>query len=90
MRELRDACVPFLFDVHAVIWSQDAPALEANLHRAFAYQRVNRVNERREFFRVSLGEIAQVVRANHGDIEFVHDAPAKEYRQTVVMQGAAT
>ncbi len=78
VRELGDASVPFLFDVHAIIKSDDAPALEAKLHRAFAHRRVNRVNERREFFRVSLPEIAQVVKANHGDIEFVHEPEAKE------------
>ncbi len=88
VRELGDASVPFLFDVHAIIWSQDAPALEAKLHRAFAHLRVNRVNERREFFHVSLLEIAQVVKANHGEIEFVHEAQAKEYRQTVAMRQA--
>ena len=33
--ELGDASVPFKFDVHAMIFSDDAPALEAALHRAF-------------------------------------------------------
>lgn len=49
VRELGDASVPFQFDVHAVIYSEDAPALEATLHHAFQHRRINRVNERKEF-----------------------------------------
>jgi hypothetical protein len=61
VKELGDASVPFPFDVHAVIFSEDAPALEAALHRDFADRRVNKVNMRKEFFRVTLDEIRQVV-----------------------------
>ncbi|WP_240358602.1 DUF4041 domain-containing protein [Myxococcus vastator] len=57
--ELGDASVPFEFDVHAIIRTQDAPKLESELHRMFANRRVNRINERKEFFRVSLDEIAE-------------------------------
>ena len=55
--ELGDASVPFKFDVHAMIFSEDAPALEAKLHRAFEDRKLNLVNQRREFFKVSLDEI---------------------------------
>lgn len=89
VRELGDASVPFLFDVHAVIYSDDAPALEAKLHRAFAGRRVNKINERREFFRVSLDEIAQVVKTNHGNIEMTRLAEAQEYRKTLALTGGA-
>ena len=85
VRELGDASVPFLFDVHAVLYSDDAPALEAKLHRAFAGRRVNRVNERREFFRVSLDEIAQVVKQSHGRVELTRVAEAQEYRKTLAL-----
>jgi hypothetical protein len=51
VRELGDASVPFHFDVHAIIFSEDAPGLENKLHRAFHQRRVNMVNERKEFFR---------------------------------------
>ena len=88
VRELGDASVPFLFDVHALIRSDDAPKLEAALHRAFHHRRVNRINERREFFRVTLDEITKIVHQNHGEIEFTQMADAKEYRQTVAMNSA--
>ena len=87
VRELGDASVPFLFDVHAVIFSKDAPALEATLHRAFHHRRVNKINERREFFRVSLDEIAVAVKQHHGEIAFTHLAEAVEYRKTMSLLG---
>ncbi|HYO74477.1 MAG TPA: DUF4041 domain-containing protein, partial [Archangium sp.] len=83
--ELGDASVPFDFDVHAIIRTQDAPALEAALHRSFADRRVNRINERKEFFRVSLDEIAEAVRKHHGDFELTRVAEAAEYRKTVAL-----
>jgi hypothetical protein len=85
VKELGDASVPFQFDVHAVIYCDDAPKLENTLHRLFHHRRVNRINERKEFFRVSLTEIAQAVLANHGEIEFLHEAEAEEYRKTQAM-----
>lgn len=86
VRELGDASVPFLFDVHAMIWTEDAPALESALHRTFHHRRVNRVNDRKEFFRVTLTEIAEVVRTNHAaEIELVSFAEAAEYRQTLAL-----
>ena len=57
VRELGDASVPFPFDVHAVLASDDAPALETALHRRFVERQVNKVNKRKEFFRVSLAEL---------------------------------
>jgi len=85
VRELGDASVPFQFDVHAIIYCEDAPKLENTLHRVFHHRRMNRINERKEFFRVSLAEIAQAVHANHGEIEFLHEAEAQEYRQTLAL-----
>ncbi|MFO0952123.1 MAG: GIY-YIG nuclease family protein [Isosphaeraceae bacterium] len=61
VRELGDASVPFPFDVHARLKSDDAPALEAALHRRFVEHQVNKVNRRKEFFRVGLGEIRKAV-----------------------------
>lgn len=86
VRELGDASVPFHFDVHAVIYSEDAPKLEATLHRMFQHRRVNQVNHRKEFFRTTIGEIAEVVRQNHGEIEIIHEAEAVEYRKTLALQ----
>lgn len=84
--ELGDASVPFMFDVHAMIFSDDAPQLEAALHQAFADRRVNRVNPRREYFRVSLEEIKEVVRKNHDKtVEFLDTAQAQQYRESLLM-----
>lgn len=85
VNELGDASVPFRFDVHAIIFAEDAPALEAKLHRTFHERRVNRINEKREFFHVTLEEIADVVRNEHGEIEFTHTPAAEEYRKTVAL-----
>ena len=79
--ELGDASVPFNFDVHAMIFSDDAPALEAALHRAFEDKKVNMVNHRREFFHVTLDEIKQVVRENFDKtVEFIDVPDAEQYR----------
>ncbi|WP_236687127.1 DUF4041 domain-containing protein [Ornithinibacillus californiensis] len=84
VRELGDASVPFTFDVHAMIFSEDAPTLENALHKAFTYKRVNKINERKEFFSVTLQEIEEVVKKNHNKtIEFTKLAEAAEYRQTL-------
>lgn len=82
IRELGDASVPFQFDIHAIIYSEDAPALECELHKAFDRHRVNRVNERKEFFRVPIEQIADAVREQRADIEITLTAEAAEYRKT--------
>ncbi len=79
--ELGDASVPFKFDVHAMIFSDDAPALEAALHRAFEDKKLNMVNQRREFFNVTLDEIKEVVRKNYDKtVEFIDIPDAEQYR----------
>ncbi len=88
--ELGDASVPFKFDVHAMIFSDDAPALEAALHRAFENKKVNMVNTRREFFRVTLDEIKDVIRKNFDNtVEFVDVPDAEQYRVSMRMYQAA-
>lgn len=79
--ELGDASVPFNFDVHAMIFSDDAPALEAALHKAFEDRKLNMVNTRREFFNVSLDEIKDVVKKNFDKtVEFIDTPDAEQYR----------
>lgn len=81
IKELSGASVPFGFDIHAMIFSDDAPKLEAALHNAFDDKKVNIVNQRKEFFRVSLQEIEDVVKANYDKtVEFTEAAPAEQYR----------
>ena len=82
VKELSDASVPFSFDVHAIIYADDAPKLENELHKRFHTRRVNLVNERKEFFRVSLTEIAQATKELHGEVELTRVAAAVEYRKT--------
>ncbi|WP_338863851.1 DUF4041 domain-containing protein [Myxococcus stipitatus] len=83
--ELGDASVPFEFDVHAIIRTADAPSLEAALHRTFTHRRVNRINERKEFFRATLDEIASAVREHHGEFELTRIAEAAEYRKSIAL-----
>ena len=82
--ELGDASVPFRFDVHALVFSDNAPALEAKLHSRFAAGRLNKVNGRKEFFRADLKEIEAVIRANYDAVvEVIHAAPAEQYRESL-------
>ncbi|MXC98370.1 GIY-YIG nuclease family protein, partial [Escherichia coli] len=66
VNELGDASVPFIFDVHAMIYSEDAPSLEKKLHDVFDKKRVNLVNRRKEFFYVTLDEIKEALK-KHSD-----------------------
>lgn len=87
INELSSASVPFPFDVHAMIFSEDAPALEAVLHQHFNQVRVNRVNQRKEFFKVDLEEIKKVVLENHNaTVKFVDIPNAVEYRETLRLE----
>ncbi|WP_123041386.1 DUF4041 domain-containing protein [Cohnella candidum] len=89
--ELGDASVPFNFDVHAMIFSEDAPKLEAALHREFDSRRLNAINRKREFFNVSLDEIEEVIKRNHDKtIEFIRTADAEQYRETLVLRNNHT
>lgn len=85
--ELGDASVPFKFDVHAMIFSDDAPALEAALHRAFEDKKVNMVNQRREFFNVTLDEIKEVIKKNFDKtVDFIDTPDAEQYRVSLKMR----
>lgn len=82
--ELSGAAVPFRYDIHGMIFTEDAPALESKLHTYFDDKRVNKVNKRKEFFRVSLDEIEQAINEIEGTkIELVRSVGAKEYYQTL-------
>lgn len=87
--ELGDASVPFNFDVHAMIFSDDAPALEAALHKAFEDRKLNMVNTRREFFNVTLDEIKEVVKKNFDKtVEFIDVPDAEQFRVSQKMKQA--
>jgi predicted nucleic acid-binding Zn-ribbon protein len=85
--ELGDASVPFYYDVHAMIFSDDAPSLENALHKAFDDRRLNKINLRREFFHVKLEEIEGVVKRNFNKpVEFTKLAEAEQYRQSLMLK----
>jgi hypothetical protein len=85
IRELGDASVPFQFDIHAMIFSEDAPGLENELHKTFSNRKVNMLNYRKEFFRVTLEEIEQRVKDIGHGAEFVRIPEAVEYRETLAI-----
>ncbi|WP_167350009.1 GIY-YIG nuclease family protein, partial [Pseudoclavibacter helvolus] len=81
VRELGDASVPFMFDVHALFFSEDAVDVEAELHRRFADRRVNRINNRREFFYATPAEVREELVKIQGDLlEFVEVPEAEQFR----------
>jgi hypothetical protein len=85
VRELGSASVPFPFDVHMMISCEDAPTLEYALHRKLFKVRINKANPRKEFFKTDIATIAGVVKEHHGDIEYIADAEALQYRQSLEM-----
>lgn len=85
IRELGDASVPFQFDIHAMIYSNEAPTLENELHKAFTNKKVNMLNYRKEFFNVTIDEIEQKVKEIGLDAEFSRLPEAMEYRETIAI-----
>lgn len=85
VRELGDASVPFAFDVHAMIFSEDAPTLERELHRRFAVHQVNRLNARKEFFNVPLTQVREVVDNQQAEVHWTMKAEAWEYRESLAV-----
>lgn len=93
VKELGDASVPFPFDVHAMIFCTNAPGLEASLHKYFNDRRMNKENERKEFFRVSLDEIVRAVQeidqklhTCKSEITITKVAEATDYRKTLARE----
>ena len=80
--ELGGASVPFRFDIHAMIYSEDAPTLENALHQMLEKRSINRINARKEFFDVSLEEIEEIVRQQDVNAEFIRIPFAEEFRKT--------
>ena len=86
VNELGDASVPFKFDIHALIFSEDAPALESALHKAFESKKLNKINQRREFFNVTLDEIKSEVKKNFDKtVEWIDVPEAEQYRQSILL-----
>ncbi len=82
VNELGDASVPFKFDVHSLIFSNDAPALENNLHRHLHQKRLNKINLRREYFSLTIDEVEELVYKLEPSAEFVKTMLAEEYTRS--------
>ena len=86
IKELGDASVPFSFDVHAMIHSEDAPKLEKELHDTFELHRVNKVNYRKEFFSIPISEIKEKIDDLGLETHWTMKAEAQEYRESVELR----
>jgi len=86
VKELGDASVPFLFDVHAMIYSDNAPAMENALHNAFNDNRLNLVNTRKEFFNVTLAQIQNEALKISTEVQFIETAEARQYHETLALR----
>ena len=82
VKELGDASVPFTFDIHAIIHSENAPELEKSLHKIFDQNRLNLVNSRKEFFQINLADIESEVKKLAPDSEFIETPEARDYRES--------
>lgn len=83
VKELGDASVPFPFDVHSFIFSNDAVGLETKLHHLLNNRRVNKINLRKEFFRISLDELQALVEELDPSAAFNRTALAEQFRQSL-------
>ncbi|RUT06151.1 hypothetical protein DSM106972_033570 [Dulcicalothrix desertica PCC 7102] len=98
IKELSGASVPFKFDVHAMIFSENAPETENLLHNYFRNKSLNKVNERKEFFRITLDEIANAVEkiaeetksVSKPEIRFTKIAEAEEFYKTQAIERGET
>ena len=86
IRELGDASVPFEFDVHSMIYSEDAPGLERELHKKFLRLQMNKVNPRKEFFRVSLANIKDEIDKLNINAKWTMTAEARQYRESLAIE----
>ena len=90
VNELGDASVPFKFDVHSFIFSEDAVSLETQLHQRLSEQRVNKVNPRKEFFYATVDELETLVNELDPTAEFTKTMAAEDYRQSLSSNEAYT
>ncbi len=90
IKELGDASVPFEFDVHALIRADDAPSLERELHKHFVRAQVNKINPRKEFFRVQLAEIRRAAEKLGCQAAWTMTAAGREFRETQALEKSMT
>ena len=86
IRELSNASVPFKYDSHVFIFSEDAYNLESSLHERFDNKRVNKVNRRKEFFNIGIDDVKKIVEENKASVHsFVEEPEAEEYYDSLKM-----
>ena len=88
VRELGDSSVPFEFDVHAMIFSEDAPALESRLHNHFVMMQMNKVNHRKEFFKVDVAHVREEIEKLGLTAKWTMTAESREYRESLAIEKA--
>jgi hypothetical protein len=88
IHELGDSSVPFDFDVHALIFSEDAPTLEAQLHNHFLLMQMNKVDFRKEFFRIDIKEVRDKLEKLGISAKWTMTADAAEYRESLAIEKA--
>lgn len=86
VRELGDASVPFEFDVHAMIYAEDAPALEKQLHKKFLKSQLNKINPRKEFFKLNIHDVRNYIDSIGIACKWTLAAEAKQYRETLKLE----
>lgn len=87
IKELNSASVPFIFDKHAIIFSEDAFSLEKKLHMAFDDRKINKVNNHKEFYNVSIDDIEkELIKYNDETIEFKRNPDAIDYNETLKLE----
>jgi hypothetical protein len=86
VKELGDASVPFEFDVHAMIYCEDAPSFERSLHKKFLRLQLNKVNPRKEFFKVSLSDIRSEIEKMNINAKWTMTSEAKQYKESLVIE----
>lgn len=83
INELGSASVPFKYDIHSLIFSDDAVSFEAELHKRLNARRLNKVNLRKEFFKCNIDELEQIVNEVNPTAEFIKAMYAEEYNISI-------
>lgn len=86
IKELGDASVPFSFDVHAMIFSDNAPTFEKELHKYFEEYQVNKVNPRKEFFKLPIHDIKEKIDSYGFEVHWTLKAEALQYRESIQIE----
>lgn len=83
INELGSASVPFKFDVHALIFSDNAYKLESELHNKFNNKRINQINHRKEYFNITIDDIKEALKEYQNlTFDFTETPIAEEFYES--------